>query len=196
MLKRIFDIFLSILVLVCCLPFLIIISLLIIIDSGFPVIYKQTRVGKDKKEFMIFKFRTMYRNVPSNGFLTVGARDVRITRIGYILRKYKLDELPQLFNIIKGDMSLVGPRPETPNFVKLYDQEQIKVLTVNPGLTDYASLEYMNENELLSEYSDPIDAYIKYVMPAKLLLNIKYIKEKSFSTDIKILLRTVFKILR
>ena len=128
------------------------------------------------------------------GLLTVGGRDPRVTGIGYFLRKYKLDELPQLINVLVGDMSLVGPRPEVRKYVDLYSKEQLHVLDVQPGITDYASIEYSNENELLAKSADPEKTYIEEVMPAKLKLNMKYIEEKSLRTDLKIIFRTIGKI--
>lgn len=129
------------------------------------------------------------------GLLTVGARDSRITGMGYFLRKYKLDELPQLFNVLFGSMSLVGPRPEVRKYVEMYSEEQKKVLSVKPGITDYASIEYLNENEVLAKSLSPEETYIKEVMPHKLQLNLKYIREQSFGTDMKLIFRTLGKIL-
>lgn len=138
----------------------------------------------------------MYKDSDKKGLLTVGGRDPRITPVGYFLRKYKLDELPQLFNVLLGSMSLVGPRPEVRKYVDLYTDEQKKVLSVQPGITDYASLDYINENELLAKSSEPEQTYIKEVMPAKLLLNMKYINEAGLGTDLKIIFRTIGRILR
>ncbi len=137
----------------------------------------------------------MFTDADKKGLLTIGGRDPRITRTGYNLRKYKLDELPQLINVLIGNMSLVGPRPEVRKYVSLYNAEQMKVLSVKPGITDYASIDYSNENELLSHSNDPEKKYIEEIMPAKLQLNLKYIREQSFYTDIKIILRTVKKLL-
>lgn len=196
MLKRLFDIFFSLTGIVILLPFFFIISLLIIVNSGLPVFYLQKRVGRLSKDFSLFKFRTMRKDSDKKGLLTVGGRDPRITSIGYYLRKYKLDELPQLFNVLLGSMSLVGPRPEVRKYVDLYNEEQLKVLNVKPGITDYASLEYFSENELLAKSSEPEKTYIEEVMPAKLLLNKKYISEANVVTDVKIILRTISKILQ
>ena len=137
----------------------------------------------------------MILDASSKGLLTIGKRDDRITGIGYFLRKHKLDELPQLFNVLFGSMSIVGPRPETPNYVKLYNEEQLEVLKIRPGLTDLASLEYINENEILGKYPNPEEAYISIIMPAKLKLNIKYINEQSLINDLKIILKTFIHIL-
>jgi lipopolysaccharide/colanic/teichoic acid biosynthesis glycosyltransferase len=155
----------------------------------------QTRVGLNSSDFKIFKFRTMHVNADKAGLLTVGGRDPRVTPIGFFLRKYKLDELPQLLNVLFGSMSLVGPRPEVRKYVDLYNAEQQKVLSVKPGITDYASIEYSKENELLAKSNDPERTYIDEIMPAKLLLNQKYIAEKSLTTDMKIIWLTFKKII-
>lgn len=194
LLKRILDVVASLIGLLILLPFFIIICLLIIINSGFPVFYTQKRVGKGNTDFGLLKFRTMKKNADKLGLLTVGGRDPRITNIGYYLRKYKLDELPQLINVFIGDMSLVGPRPEVRKYVDMYNAEQKKVLLVKPGITDLASLEYFSENDLLAKSSDPETTYIKEIMPDKLELNKKYILEQGFITDIKIILRTLKRI--
>lgn len=155
----------------------------------------QKRVGRNNKDFTIYKFRTMKTGSDKKGLLTVGGRDSRITSVGYFLRKYKLDELPQLFNVLFGDMSLVGPRPEVRKYVDLYNEEQKKILLVKPGITDYASLEYFSENELLGKSSNPEETYIKEIMPAKLELNKRYISEAGLITDLKIIGRTLKKII-
>lgn len=194
--KRIFDIFFSSLGLLILSPFFIIIGLIIVIDSHGGVFYKQVRVGKDNIDFYLFKFRSMSTDADKKGLLTVGGRDSRITRIGYFIRKYKLDELPQLLNVFIGDMSLVGPRPEVRKYVDLYNEQQKQVLAVKPGITDYASIEYSNENELLGKAENPEQVYIDEIMPAKLMLNMKYISEKSIITDLKIIFKTIGKIIR
>ncbi|MDP2386181.1 MAG: sugar transferase [Bacteroidota bacterium] len=194
MLKRSFDIISSFIGLLVLLPFFLIISILIILDSRGGIFYRQVRVGKNNIDFKLFKFRTMASGSDKKGLLTVGGRDSRITKIGYYLRKYKLDELPQLLNVFFGDMSLVGPRPEVRKYVDMYNTEQKKVLNVKPGITDYASIEYSNENELLATSSDPEKTYIEEVMPAKLWLNQKYISEQGLLTDIRIIFRTIAKI--
>jgi lipopolysaccharide/colanic/teichoic acid biosynthesis glycosyltransferase len=196
MVKRAFDIFFSFLGLLLLFPVFLVISLIIVLDSRGGVFYRQVRVGRNGKDFKLFKFRSMISNADKKGLLTVGGRDSRVTRIGYYLRKYKLDELPQLINVLAGDMSLVGPRPEVRKYVQLYDDEQLKVLTVRPGITDYASIEYSNENELLGSVENPEEVYIKDVMPAKLALNLKYIKEQGLLTDLKIIFLTLAKIIR
>ncbi len=196
MVKRFFDILFSFLGLIILVPFFLAIALAIKLNSPGPVFYLQERIGKDQKVFKLFKFRTMAIGADKGNAITVGARDARITRVGFYLRKFKLDELPQLINVLKGDMSLVGPRPEVKKFVDLYSEAQIKVLAVRPGITDLASIEYRNENELLEGKPDPIDFYIKEIMPEKLRLNLLYIQQQSFGLDIKIIFRTLFYIFR
>jgi len=192
--KRLFDIFFSLIGLIVLIPVFIIISIAVIIDSKGGIFYRQIRVGRNNRDFTLLKFRTMRTGSDSGSLLTVGENDPRITKTGSFLRKYKLDELPQLFNVLKGDMSIVGPRPEVRKYVDMYNEQQKQVLTVRPGLTDYASLEYINENEVLSKYEDAEKAYIEIVMPEKLQLNLKYIKDKSLKTDLKIILKTLSKI--
>jgi lipopolysaccharide/colanic/teichoic acid biosynthesis glycosyltransferase len=149
-------------------------------------------VGKDEKLFRILKFRTMIKDAEKKGLqLTVGARDPRVLKVGLFLRKFKLDELPQLFNVVAGDMSLVGPRPEVPKYTALYNAEQKKVLSVRPGITDLASIAYRNENELLNGVSDPEKFYIEKIMPEKLKLNLEYIEKQSFFMDIRLILKTL-----
>ncbi len=196
MLKRFFDIISSLVVLTMGLPFFILIAFLIGIDSKGGVFFIQQRVGKDNRNFGLFKFRTMRSDSKKGSQITVGERDPRITKIGYFLRKFKLDEFPQLLNVIKGDMSIIGPRPEVRRYVELYSIEQLNVLSVRPGLSDFASIEYINENELLGKSEDPEKTYIEEIMPAKLELNLKYIEQKSFVTDIKLIFKTIGKILK
>ena len=195
MLKRIFDITLSLFGLIILLPFMLIIAILIKIDSKGPVFFKQIRVTKNGKEFKIFKYRTMRVGSDKYSQITVG-KDNRITKVGAFLRKYKLDEIPQLINVLIGDMSLVGPRPEVPKYVALYTDEQKEILKVRAGITDYASIEFSDENDLLASEEDPEKAYIEKVMPKKIELNKKYISEISILTDIKIILLTIKKILK
>lgn len=194
--KRVLDFFFSIIFLIILMPFFIIIALLIIIDDGFPIMYRQTRVGKNGNFFKILKFRTMKKNADALSKITIGDKDPRITKIGYVLRKYKIDELPQLWNILKGEMSFIGPRPEVPEYVALYNTKQRNVLKVRPGLSDYASLDYINENEILSKYSTPEEAYINIVMPQKLQLSLKYIHDMSLKTDFNIIIKTIAKIIK
>lgn len=193
--KRLMDIFFSLIGLILLFPLFLIVGLIISIDSKGGVFYKQTRVGKDGKDFKLFKFRSMAVGSDKKGLLTVGGNDSRITKPGYFIRKYKIDELPQLINVFIGDMSLVGPRPEVRKYVDLYNQEQQKVLSVQPGITDYASIAYINENEVLGNSTNPEKTYIEEVMPSKLKLNLKYIEEKSVITDIKIIFKTIAKII-
>jgi lipopolysaccharide/colanic/teichoic acid biosynthesis glycosyltransferase len=172
------------------------ISILIFFNSGFKVFYFQNRVGQGGKDFKLFKFRTMHPDADKKGLLTIGGRDPRVTPIGYYLRKYKLDELPQLLNVLIGNMSLVGPRPEVRKYVEMYNLEQQGVLSVKPGITDYASIVFSNENELLSQADDPEYFYINEILPQKLRLNLQYIKDQSFFTDVKIIFKTIAKILK
>ena len=195
MLKRIFDTTLSLLGLIILLPFMLIIAILIKLDSKGPVFFKQIRVTKNGREFKIFKYRTMRVGSDKYSQITVG-KDNRITKIGTFLRKYKLDEIPQLINVLIGDMSLVGPRPEVPKYVALYTDKQREILKVRAGITDYASIEFSDENDLLASEEDPEKAYIEKVMPKKIDLNKKYISEISILTDIKIILLTIKKILK
>lgn len=189
--KRLFDIFFSSIAFVILLPVLLIIGILIIIDSKGGIFYTQIRVGKNNRDFNLLKFRTMRKNSDKKGLLTVGGKDNRITKIGYYLRKLKLDELPQLINILKGDMSIVGPRPEVRKYVQLYTKEQKQVLKVKPGLTDFASIQYFNENEILGKSKDPEKTYITEIMPHKIKLNLKYINQPGLKTDCKIILKTL-----
>ncbi|MFH1004876.1 MAG: sugar transferase [Bacteroidota bacterium] len=192
--KCIFDIFSSFVGIIILLPVFIIISLLVFIGSGFPIFYLQKRVGKNGKDFLLYKFRTMKIGSDKNGLLTIGKKNSSITSVGYFLRKYKLDELPQLFNVLVGDMSLVGPRPEVRKYVEMYSEEQKNVLSVKPGITDYASIKYSNESEILSKSENPEQFYISEIMSAKLKLNLRYIKEQSMLTDLKIIFKTFGKI--
>ncbi len=177
-------------------PLFVIVSLVIALNSRGGVFYLQTRVGKGNTDFKLFKFRTMYIDSEKKGLLTVGTKDSRITTPGYYLRKFKIDELPQLLNVFLGTMSLVGPRPEVRTYVSLYTKEQLEVLNVKPGITDYASLEYFNENELLAKSTNPEATYINEVMPAKLLLNRKYISQIGILTDFTIILKTIRRIFK
>ena len=193
---RFFDFILSLVGLVVLAPIFIVLAIWIKTDSKGPVFYKQVRVGQNGIDFGLFKFRSMVVDADKKGLITVGGRDPRITRSGYFIRKYKLDELPQLINVLVGDMSLVGPRPEVRKYVNLYTDEQQKVLSVKPGITDYASIEYMDENEILGKSSDPEKTYIEEIMPEKIKYNMKYINNKSLFEYFKIILLTVLKIVR
>lgn len=193
---RFFDFILSLVGLVVLAPIFIVLAIWIKIDSTGPVFYKQVRVGQNGIDFGLFKFRSMVVDADKKGLITVGGRDPRITRSGYFIRKYKLDELPQLINVLVGDMSLVGPRPEVRKYVELYTDEQQKVLSVKPGITDYASIEYMDENEILGKSSDPEKTYIEEIMPEKIKYNMKYIQNKNVSEYFKIIFLTLLKIVR
>ncbi len=196
MVKRSFDILVSLIGLVILLPFFIVIGIGIKVDSSGSMFYLQERIGKNKIPFRLFKFRTMHVRADTLTAITVGARDPRITALGFYLRKYKLDELPQLINVLNGSMSLVGPRPELKKFTDLYSIEQQHVLSVKPGITDFASIAFRNENEMLEGKEDPIDFYIREIMPQKLTINLQYIREQSFFIDLKIILQTIFSIFR
>lgn len=189
--KRLFDILFSLIVLTIGLPFALIIALLILADSKGLVLYKQSRVGRNNVDFQLYKFRTMCTGADKGSLITVGGDDARITKVGRFLRKYKIDEFPQFLNILKGEMSIVGPRPEVRKYVDMYTPEQMRVLSVRPGLTDYASIRYVNENELLATSPDPEKTYIEEIMPDKLKLNLKYIDEQSVGTDLRIILMTL-----
>jgi lipopolysaccharide/colanic/teichoic acid biosynthesis glycosyltransferase len=191
---RLLDIIFTITAAVILSPVFLIVAVIIKIDSAGPVFFIQERIGKNFKPFRLYKFRTMY-NFPGDGnFITVGRRDSRITHTGYYLRRFKLDELPQLINVIKGDMSIVGPRPEVHKYVDLYTEEQKRVLMVKPGITDYASIEFRNENELLSGIENPDDYYIKVIMPEKLKLNLRYLSDRSVKQYLRIIFLTIFRL--
>jgi lipopolysaccharide/colanic/teichoic acid biosynthesis glycosyltransferase len=194
MIKRLFDVFFSGLGLILLLPFFTILAFLIAVDSKGGVFYKQVRVGKNGVDFSLFKFRSMRTDSDKLGLLTVGGRDPRITKVGYYIRKFKIDELSQLINVFIGDMSLVGPRPEVRKYVDLYNSEQLMVLSVRPGITDNASIKYFNENDLLAKSSNPEETYIKEVMPEKLKLNLEYISSYKTFSDIKIIFMTISKV--
>ena len=193
--KRIIDILLSFIVLVLGMPFYLIIGMLIALDTKGRVLYKQSRVGRNNVDFELYKFRTMCVDADQGSLITVGTHDARITRVGAFLRRFKIDEVPQFFNILKWEMSILGPRPEVRKYVDMYTPEQMRVLSVRPGLTDYASIRYVNENEILAASSDPERTYIEDIMPDKLNLNLKYIDEQSFWTDVKIILQTIIAII-
>ena len=195
MLKRGFDVFSSLTGIILLFPFLLILWICIQLESSGGGFYRQVRVGKNGVDFRLWKFRTMQTGADKKGLLTIGGRDSRVTRIGYYLRKYKLDELPQLINVLVGDMSIVGPRPEVRKYVNLYTSDQLRVLSVKPGITDYASIEYSNENELLAQSENPEKTYIDEVLPAKLALNQKYLNDQGFLTDLKIIFQTFGKII-
>lgn len=188
---RCFDVFFSLLGLIILLPVFLLIALLIKVTSKGPVFFKQNRVGKDGKDFQVYKFRSMFLDAEKRGLLTVGGKDKRITSIGFYLRNFKIDELPQLINVLKGDMSIVGPRPEVRRYVDMYSLEQLKALRVLPGITDYASIEYRNENDLLAVAENPEELYIKEIMPKKIELNFKYINNRSIQSYFNIITKTL-----
>ena len=189
--KRLFDIVCSFFGLVILSPLFIFLSLLVGLSSRGGVFYKQQRVGLNGRDFTLYKFRSMATGSDKKGLLTVGGKDSRITKAGYFIRKYKLDELPQLFNVLKGDMSFVGPRPEVRKYVDMYSEEQRRVLSVRPGITDIASMKYRNENDLLAKAENPEQYYIDVIMPDKLALNLNYIDTRNFFRDIKLIFRTI-----
>ena len=191
---RFLDIIFSFLGLLILSPLLLIVYLAIIVESRGGGFYSQTRVGKDGKHFKLYKFRSMRVDSDSKSQITIGARDPRITKTGLFVRRFKIDELPQLLNVLKGDMSLVGPRPEVPLYVNMYTLEQQKVLSVVPGITDYASIQYVDENEILGKAKDPHQTYIDVILPDKLKLNMKYINNKSVKEYFKVIFLTLGKI--
>jgi len=193
---RFFDILFSLIGLIILSPFLLLVSLLIKLSSKGPVIFIQQRVGKNNIDFGLYKFRSMNKGAAKRGLLTVGGKDSRITRVGYFLRKFKIDELPQLFNVLKGEMSLVGPRPELRKFVDYYTPDQLKILEVLPGITDYASIIYRNENNLLATVENPEQFYIDVIMPEKIRLNFKYIENRIVSNYFKIIWLTIRGVLK
>jgi lipopolysaccharide/colanic/teichoic acid biosynthesis glycosyltransferase len=188
--KRIFDIFASGVGLLVLSPLFLILAIWIKLDSKGPVFYRQVRVGKDNKDFRIFKFRSMRVGSDKGSLVTIGGRDPRVTRSGYYIRKFKLDELPQLINVFFGDMSLVGPRPEVRHYVDYWTEEQMHVLDVCPGITDPASIKFRNENELMEQAEDPESYYINVIMQEKLKLYLEYVNHHSFWGDIKLIFQT------
>lgn len=194
--KRLFDIVSSVGAVFLLAPVFILIAFWVRADSPGPVLFRQKRVGKNNSDFYLYKFRSMVTNADKKGELTVGMRDPRITKSGFILRKYKLDEFPQLINVLNGDMSIVGPRPEVRKYVELYSEKQKEVLNALPGLTDPASLAFINENEILGKATDPEKTYIEEVMPAKLELNLQYIHHQNLKTDLNLIFNTLKKIMK
>jgi len=194
-LKRIFDIFLSLIILIIFLPIGSFIALWILLESKGGIFYFQERIGQFGVPFQLWKFRTMKINSDKLGKLTVGMKDPRITKSGYIIRKYKLDEFPQFMNVLIGNMSIVGPRPEVKEYVDLYSNSQRQILKVKPGITDIASLEYFKENELLGKSEDPHKTYVEEIMPAKIELNKKYLENPTIFNDVRIMIRTFKKVI-
>lgn len=193
--KRIFDIIVSIIGLVVLAPFFLIIGIIIKLDSTGPIFFKQVRVCKAGEKFEIYKFRTMVEDAEKKGMQITVGEDNRITNLGKFIRNYKIDELPQLINVLKGDMSFVGPRPEVPKYVELYNDEQKNILKVRPGITDIASIEYRDENKLLSKSDNPQKTYIEEIMPRKIELNLLYIRNFSVWYDIKLICKTIIKVI-
>lgn len=193
--KRLFDICVACLALVLLSPVLAAIAIAVKCSSMGPVFYRQQRVGRGFQPFRIFKFRTMVVDAPlRGGQITSGHNDPRITRIGRFLRKWKLDELPQLFNVVQGDMSLVGPRPEVPRYVEMFRTEYTDILRVRPGITDLASIKYRDEASLLSLSNDPERTYVDEILPAKLALAREYVARASFGLDLRILVLTALQV--
>lgn len=193
---RFFDIIFSIIGLVILSPLFIVLYLLIRIESKGGGFYSQERIGKNGKPFKLYKFRSMRIGSDKKGLITIGEKDNRITKTGFILRKYKLDELPQLWNVFIGDMSLVGPRPEVKKYTDLYAEEQKQVLQVRPGITDWASIKYVDENKILGEAKDPDEAYVNLIMPNKIKLNMVYIQHQTLGEYFKIIFTTFKEIVR
>jgi len=194
--KRLFDIIFSFLGLLVLLPLFALVAIFIKFDSKGSVFYLQERIGKNGMPFTIIKFRTMKVNAEKNGLLSLGKNDKRITRTGAILRKRKIDELPQLINVLKGDMSLVGPRPEVKKYVDLYTEEQRRILQIKPGITDYASIKYIDEEQLLGASENPEKTYIEEILPHKITLNLSYLERRNFFSDIKLIIISVLKMFR
>ena len=196
MMKRLFDIVASACGLILLSPLFFIVSVWIKLDSIGPVFYRQVRVGRYNKDFKIFKFRTMRVGADKGSLVTIGGRDPRVTRIGYYLRKFKIDELPQLINVFIGDMSLVGPRPEVRHYVNYWTPEQLHVLDVRPGITDPASIKFRNENELMESAEDPESFYINVIMQEKLKLYLEYVHNATFWYDIELIFKTIYTVVK
>jgi len=189
--KRFFDFIISLIVLIVFSPLFLILGILIKKDSEGPVFYRQVRIGKDGKPFRIFKFRTMVNNADKSGVTSTKNDDVRITKTGKFIRKYNLDELAQFINVLKGEMGIVGPRPEIPYFVNMFTEEEKIILSVKPGITDWACIWNPDESKLLTGSDDPDRDYLKKIRPEKIRLQLKYVKEHSFWIDFKIMLMTL-----
>ena len=194
--KRLFDVVASGVGLLLLSPLFLLVAIWIKLDSPGPVFYRQVRVGQYNQDFRIFKFRSMRVGADKGSLVTIGGRDPRVTRSGYFIRKFKIDELPQLINVFIGDMSLVGPRPEVRHYVDYWTKEQLRVLDVRPGITDPASIKFRNENELLEKAEDPEKYYIEVIMQEKLRLYLKYVEKHNFWYDIKLIFQTFWVIVR
>lgn len=194
--KRVFDFCASGIGLVLLSPLFLVLSVWIKLDSNGPVFYRQVRVGRHNKDFRIFKFRSMLVGSDKGSLVTIGGHDPRITRVGYFIRKFKIDELPQLINVFIGDMSLVGPRPEVRHYVDYWTPEQMRILSVRPGITDPASIKFRNENELMEKAEDPESFYIEVIMQEKLKLYLEYIENHTFFTDIVLIFKTFSTIIK
>ena len=192
--KPVFDFVIALAGIIILSPVIILISLMVVISMGWPIFYRQKRIGKNGTPFKIIKFRTMIKNADQKGLLITAENDPRVTKLGNILRGYKLDELPQLWNVVVGNMSLVGPRPEVPRYVEMYDERQRMVLSVRPGLTDPATIAYRNEEEILAGYKDYETGYIGKIMPDKLDINLSYLEKSSFGDDLAVLFKTAIRV--
>ena len=192
---RFLDFIFSLLGIILLFPVFLVLYFDVRVESKGGWFYKQLRVGRGGTDFYVYKFRSMRIGADKQGLITVGGRDPRITQVGYFIRKYKLDELPQLFNVLKGDMSLVGPRPEVRKYVELYTDEQRKILSVRPGITDYASIEYVDENTILGQADDADKAYVERILPDKIQYNMKYINHRSVKEYFKIIFLTIWSII-
>lgn len=194
--KRLFDIVASGLGLIVLSPLFLILAIWIKLDSQGPVFYRQVRVGRGNKDFRIFKFRSMRVGADKGSLVTIGGRDPRVTKSGYWIRKFKLDELPQLINVFIGDMSLVGPRPEVRHYVDCWTPEQMHVLDVRPGITDPASIKFRNENELMEKAEDPEKYYIEVIMQEKIKLYLEYVEKHNFLYDLRLIFETFYVIVK
>ena len=190
--KRFLDIIFSCLGLICLSPLFVFLALWVKLDSPGPVFYRQVRVGRNNRDFKLYKFRSMRVDSDKKGLITIGGHDPRVTQSGYYIRKYKLDEFPQLINVFLGDMSLVGPRPEVRKYVDMYTDEQMHVLDVRPGITDMASIYYRNENELLEKANNPEKYYREVIMQDKLRINLEYVRNHSVIGELRMILKTLF----
>lgn len=192
-LKRLFDLVVSFVALLVLLPFFVLLAIAIKIDSDGPVFYRGVRVGRNGKPFRIYKFRSMVDEAEKKGASSTSDNDMRVTRVGMFIRRLKLDELSQLINVLLGDMSFVGPRPEVQKFVDMYTEEEREILKMRPGITDWSSIKFFNEGEIIAEsgIADADEAYMKLIRPEKLKLQLKYVRERTFMTDMHILVKTV-----